>query len=242
MICPQKIIEASLDRWEEIHWQIHQIERNYHEPKGVRYSFNALIRAAKEVPQILSMELQNRSDYRTSIKPILEQLRTDPLFSLLSTKRNFVVHQGMLEIMSKGSIGTTEGRGWKIGLPFQVHPTESSDEAYERFKKMCRADPKIRGMLGPDCDSRPMIRRVWLLPDLPEQDFLEIADSSWRTCGEILSDIVVHLGGVPLDLQLTCRHDPEKVRTKIYSQDDFFRTVDGVDIATGKRIRSEKEA
>ena len=239
MSCPHQLIAGSLDRWEEVHWQIHQIERNYHIPEGVRYSFNALIRAAKEIPQIVLMELQNRSDYHTSLKPILERLRADPLFSLLSKKRDFVVHRGMLEVLSKGSIGTTEGKGWKIGFPFPVHPTETSDEAYERFKQVCRADAEVRGLMGPDCDSRPMLRREWLLPDLPKQDFLEIAVSSWRTCGAVLSEIVIQFGGAPLDLQLTCRHEPEKVRTKVYSQEDFFRTVDGIDITTGKRIRNE---
>ena len=182
------------------------------------------------------MELQNRPDYHSNIKPILERLRTDPLFLLLSKKRDFVVHQGMLEVLSKGSIGTTEGKGWKIGFPFPVHPTETSDEAYKRFKEICRTRPEVRSLMGPDCDSRPMLQRVWLLPDFPAQDFLEIAVSSWRACGAILSDILVQLGGAPLDLQLTCRHEPDKVRTKVFSQGDFFRTVDGIDITTGKQI------
>lgn len=236
MSCVHGQIEASLDRWLEVHWQIHQIEAHYHNPDGVRFSFNALIRAAKEIPQILLMELQRQPNYRTEIKPKVEALRADPLFSLLSEKRDYVVHRGMLEVQSTGSIGTTEGRGWKIGFPFPVHPWESSDDAYQRFLKACKSDREIRQLMGPDCDSSPMIERVWRLPDFPDKDFLEIAVASWRTSGNLLSDILVLLGGARLDTELSCAHDPALVRRKVYSQAEFFRIIDSIDVATGKRI------
>ena len=234
MSCPHTEIEASLDRWQEVHWQIHQVEAHYHYPEGVRFSFNALIRAAKEIPQILAMELQNRDDYRNEIRPHIDALKEDPLFALLAKKRDYIVHRGMLEVESTGSIGTTEGRDWKIGFPFPVQPSESSDEAYLRFQRACKRDKEVRQLMGPDCDSRPMIERVWRLSDFPDKDFLEIAIDAWRTCGHILSRIVVHLGGENLDTQLLCAHDPASVRRKVYSQAEFFRTVDGIDINTGK--------
>lgn len=234
MHCIHKHIEASLDRWQEVHWQIHQIENHYHEPDGVRFSFNALIRAAKEIPQILSMELQNRDDYREHIRPILDDLKDDPLFSLLSKKRDFVVHRGMLEIHSSGSIGTTEGRGWKIAFPFRVEPWESSNDAYLRFRETCKRDKGIRNLMGPDCDSWPMLQRKWLLPEFPDDDFLEVAVTTWRTSGAAISRILTHLGGDNLGTELLCAHDPEKVRNREYSQEEFFRFVDGVDIRTGE--------
>lgn len=236
MNCPHDQIAASLDRWQEVHWQIHQIEKNYHDPDGVRYSFNALIRATKEIPQLLSMELQKRLDYRAVLKPKIEALRNDPLFALLAKNRDYVVHQGTLKVFSKGSIGTTEGKGWKIGFQYAVYPTESSDDAYRRFIETCIKDEEIRDLMGPDCDSNPMLQRVWLLPELPDRDFLDIAVSAWRTCGKLLSEIVVHLGGAPLDTELSCAHDPEAVRRKVYSAAEFFRIVDGIDIKTGEKI------
>ena len=140
MKCVHKSIESSLDRFSEVHWQIHQIEQHYHSPERVRFPFNGFIRAIKEIPQILSMELQNRNDYDTIIKPKLETLERDPLFSLLSIKRNYIVHKGMLDIHSSGTIGTTEGKGFKIGFPFPVAPWETSDDAYSRFIKACQSE------------------------------------------------------------------------------------------------------
>ena len=230
MKCVHKSIESSLARFSEVHWQIHQIEQHYHSPEGVRFSFNGFIRAIKEIPRILSMELQNRNDYGTIIKPKLETLKRDPLFSLLSEKRNYIVHKGMLDIHSSGTIGTTEGRGFKIGFSFPVDLWETSDEAYSRFIKACQSDAFIRQLMGPDCDSWPMLQRKWCLPNFPDQDFLSVAVTAWQTCGTVISEILVHLGGEPLDTSLLCAPDPEKVRRKEYSQADFFRIVDGLNI------------
>ena len=142
----------------------------------------------------------------------------------------------MLEVNSSGSIGTTEGRNWKISFPFPVEPWETSDEAYLRFQNACKSDNTVRQLMGPDCDSWPMLQRRWSLPDFPDKDFLEIAITAWRTCGTILSEILVNLGGEGLDTQLICAHDPERVRRREYSQQEFFHIVDGIDIQTGERI------
>lgn len=71
--------------------------------------------------------------------------------------------------------------------------------------------------MGPGCDSWPMIQRKWGLPDFPEQDFLSVAVTAWQTCGKVISEILVHLGGKPLDTSLLCAPDPDKVRRKEYS-------------------------
>ena len=94
------------------------MESNYHSPDLFRYSLNSFIRAIKEIPQILKMELQNHSKYGTDFKPMIDGLKSDELFSLLSKQRDFVVHQGMLNILSSGTVGTIEGLGIKISRSF----------------------------------------------------------------------------------------------------------------------------
>ena len=230
MNCPHSHIEAALDRWSECHWHIHQMEANYHSPDLFRYSLNSFIRAVKEIPQILKMELQNHSQYRSDFKPIIDSFLSNKLMSLLHKKRDFIVHQGMLDILSKGSVGTTEGRGIKISIGFNVAPHESTQEAYERFKSLCKNDGVIRGLAGPDCDSWPMIRREWRIQEIPEDELLELSVNAWRLLGEVISKIVVTLGGEPLDLSFSCRHDPEKVKTMEFSQQEFFKSVDGIEI------------
>jgi hypothetical protein len=60
-------------------------------------------------------------------------MKKDELMSLLNKKRDFIVHRGMLEVLSHGNVGATEGRIIKISSGFQVAPYESTVEAYERF-------------------------------------------------------------------------------------------------------------
>ncbi len=153
-MCPQEHIEASLDRWTEAHWHIHQMEEHFHVPDLFRYSLNAFVRSLKEIPQILTMELQNQPEYQKQFKPAIDELNQDPLFCVFRQKRDFIVHRGTLRLHSSGSVGTTEGRGFKIGFPLRVSPDESSDEAYARFMELCRRDEYFPNLLRPDCDSR----------------------------------------------------------------------------------------
>lgn len=227
MTCVHRNIEAALDRWTECHWHIHQMEAYYHEPDLFRYSLNSYLRAVKEIPQILKMELQNHSSFKSTFKPQIDELRADALFDRLAKHRDFIVHQGMLEILSGGMVGTTEGRGFKIGVGFNVAPFESSDEAYERYKNACRSNKVFRGAFGPDCDSSPCIRREWKLPEFPDRDVLEVAVSAWGKAGEAISCILVSLGGEPIDVSFSCWHDPERVKMKVFSQKEFFESVDG---------------
>ncbi|WP_299011323.1 hypothetical protein [uncultured Shewanella sp.] len=230
MNCPHTKIEAALDRWSECHWYVHQMEENYHTPDLFRYSLNSFIRALKEIPQILKMELQNELSFKRQFKPIIDLLNNNELLSKLKKKRDFIVHQGMLEVESSGCIGTTEGRRIKMSVSMHVEPHETTQEAYDRFKDMCRNNPVLREMVGPDCDSWPMIRREWKTSDFTGKELLQLAIDAWSLVGEVISKIVQIMGGEPLDLSFSCRHDPEKVKIVEFSQHDFFMSVDGIDI------------
>src|SRR5262249_43051821 len=145
-----------------------------------------------------------------------------------------IVHQGMLNLKSRGSIGTTEGNRVKISFPFLVAPHETSDEAYRRYKQACRSDKVLRG-LGPDCDSAPALWRTWMIPQFPDRDLLDIAFEAWQAVGTLMSTTTVALGGQPLDLSMPCRHDTESVRIKRFSQHDFFLEVDDIDLHEEER-------
>jgi hypothetical protein len=206
------------------------MEAQYHDPDLFRYSLNSFIRAAKEVPGILMADLQQYPTVRAQIDGQLRQLQQNTLFSTLKKRRDFLVHRGMLNLHSRGSVGATEGRRIKITFPFPVAPHETSDEAYERYKDVCRKDKFWRNLTGPDCDSTPAIWRTWMIAEFPDKDLLEIAFEAWLLAGEVLSAAVVAFGGPPLDLTMSCRHDPQEVKIKRFSQHEFFLSVDGIDL------------
>lgn len=237
--CPHETIAPSLDRWQECHWHLHLMEQNYHEPESFRFSFNSFIRAIKEVPIILDHDLQSNPKVNSTIKPSLEELRRSALFNVLGKRRDFIVHHDMLNLNSRGSIGTTEGSRVKITFPFAVAPYETSDEAYQRYKQACRSDKLLRG-LGPDCDSVPALWRTWMIPQFPDRDLMDVAFEAWQAVGELMSATAVALGAEPLDLSMRCRHDPEVVRTKQFSQYEFVLEVDGIDLREEERRYRER--
>lgn len=239
--CVHTHLEASLDRWQECHWHLHQMEGNYHLPDAFRYSLNAFIRAIADVPELLTKNLERHESARRAIKPKLEELRATSLFSVLKEQRDFIVHRGMLAVQSKGAVYTMEGSKVKLSFPFRVETWESSDDAYERYKEACRKDKFWRG-IGPDCDSSPAIVRTWLIPQIPDRDLLEVAFDAWSCVGQLLSEAVIALGGDPLDLTMPCRHVPEFVRIKRYSQHEFFLSVDGIDLDEEERKWQEEKS
>ena len=176
------------------------------------------------------MELQNHDYFKTTFKPSIDLLHTNELLSLLHKKRDFLVHRGMLEVLSKGRVGTTEGRIVKMAMGFHVDSAESTLQAYERFKELCGNDKSIRGLLGPDCDSRPYITREWKIQEFPNIDMLDLSIEAWTFTGKILSRVILDLGDEKLDLSFSCRHEPSKVRTVEFGQREFFMSVDGIDI------------
>ena len=241
MTCVHTPLESSLDRWHECHWHLHQMEANYHQPDAFRYALNAFIRAIADVPELVTKNLERHESVRRAIKPKLEALKATDLFSILRRRRNFIVHQGMLDVESKGAIHTMEGNTVKLSFPFRVEAWESSDDAYERYKEACRKDQFWRG-IGPDCDSSPAIVRTWMIPDIPGRDLLEVAFDAWTLVGQLLSETVVALGADALDLSMPCRHAPELVRIKRYSQREFFMSVDGIEMDKEERNWQEDHA
>jgi hypothetical protein len=231
--CGHEVLGASLDRWHECHWHIHNLETYYHHPEPFRYSFNSFLRAVKEVPQLMKMELQPQPRFR-ELKRDVDALYKDPLLELLHHQRNFLVHQGSLKVLSKGNVGVAKGLHSKFQMNFNVAPFESSDEAYERFKEACRQHKDYRSLAGPHGDDvRPYIRREWRIPELPGLDLLDAAVTAWRQTGQVLSNVVTAIGARELDLSLSCRHEPAQVRVKEYSVYDFYRTVDGLELERG---------
>ncbi|WP_044528517.1 hypothetical protein [Herbaspirillum sp. B65] len=217
------------------------MEATYHVPDAFRYSLNAFIRAVADVPDLLTKNLEKHKSAHLLIKPKIKELKASSLYSILKVRRNFIVHQGMLAVQSNGAVYTMEGPRIKLSFPFRVEVWESSDAAYERYKEACRKDKFWRG-IGPDCDSSPAIVRTWLIPQIPGRDLLEVAFDAWSLVGNLISDAAIALGGDPIDLSMKCRHSPELVRIKRYSQHEFFMSVDGIDLDEEERKWKEQRS
>ena len=191
---------------------------------------------------MLMADLQRHPKIRAAIANELQQLRENELFATLKKQRDFLVHHGALTLQSHGRVQAMEGMRVKMSLPFPVAPHERSDDAYERYKETCRRNTVWRQLSGPDCDSVPTIWRTWVVPQFPGRDLLDVAFDAWSLNGKLLSATLVAFKGEPLDLSMSCRHDPERIRIRRYDQHEFFRVVDGVDLKEEERKWREHRA
>ncbi len=214
---PLTAIESAVDRFREAHFWIHTLEQYYHFADPFRWHLNAFLKSIKEVPQLLQMSLQNHKGFNKWYRQEREKLTADPLMRFLADQRDFVVHRGMLVPNSHGSIGITEGRGFKLGLTFPVHPLEDSDHAMLRYLHHAVKHGDFLQILAKDDDSLPCIHRVWRVPPF-EEEILDIAAQAWLRTGETVNAVVAWLGETPSELSLACRHSSQSVQYKLFDR------------------------
>lgn len=217
-------IESSLDRFQEAHFWIHSIEQFYHRADPFRWHLNAFLKALKEVPQVLQMELQNEAGFPTWFRERSEELKTDPLIRDLSKRRDMVVHKGMLVPDSRAYLGLTEGRGLKMGVWFPVHPLENSDDAMQRYLFHAKREGDFLELLRPDDDSLPCIERQWRLQGF-EEEIVDMCARAWLRIGKTLSAVVNWLGEELPPISLNCRHSSQHVQLKVYSREKLIQQM-----------------
>lgn len=222
-------IAASLDRFQEAHFWIHGLESHYHYAAQFRWHLNAFLKALKEVPQLLQMELQNEEGFPGWFRDQRSLLSNDPLIAHLSKQRDIIVHQRMLVPESRCRVGVTELRGMKLGIGLNVDPREDSDHAMHRYLGVAVERGDFLGILSPDEDSIPCVQRVWRLSGF-DQNIVEVCGRAWLRTGETVIEVIRWLGVEPPPLALDCRHADQEVQFKYYDRDKLtaqLRTLGG---------------
>lgn len=211
-------IEPSFDRFREAHFWIHGLEAHYHYAEQFRWHLNAFLKAIKEVPHLLQMDLQNEPGFSGWFREQKALLCDDPLIAHFSKQRDIVVHQRMLLPDSRCAVGVTELRGMKLGMGLNVDPRTDSDHAMHRYLAAAAERGDFLGILMPDEDSIPCVQRIWRLSGFDE-DIVALCARAWLRTGETFADVVRWLGAEPPPLSLDCRHADQKVQFKIYDRD-----------------------
>ena len=221
--CPHEKIGSALDRFQEAHFWIHMMEKYYHQADPFRWYLNVFLKAIKEVPGLLHMALQNEGGFTEWFRERREQLTADPLISVLSKQRDLVVHRHMLLPRSSGTVGITEGRGLKAGVSLPIHPLDDSYEALLRFAVSFK-DLDFLGLVTPDDESLPCVKREWRLPEFDEE-LVDLCARAWLRVGELIDAVLRWQGAEPPSLSLDCRHDSRQVRLKCYDRDALIKQV-----------------
>lgn len=222
MQCVHDKIAAALDRWQESHWFLHQVEAHYHEADTLRYSMNAFIRSVQEVPNLVTVALQNEPGFVAWHKPVKAALtKQGDLFSHIILHRNYIVHKSMMVPKSKAYMAAIRGYTVKMAFPFHVDPFDDSDEVVSRFVRMVPSNPILLGILAPDEVQQLAVIREWHLSDI-DDELIQAFRNAWLRVGKYLSDVLVFLGGDTLpDTLPDCFHDHRDHQYRRYPQVDL---------------------
>lgn len=224
MACAHEKIEAAIDRWQESHWYLHQIELNYHDADALRYSMNAFIRSLREIPDMITMALQSHEGFTEWHKPIRKEFELkDFLFSKIIQYRRHIVHKSMLKPDSKAFVASIRGYTIKMQFGFYVDPFEDSDLAMKRFVEYSEKNAILMRALAPDEVQVLALIRGWYVEGFDEE-IIESFRNAWVRVTTYLSDILEFLGeerfpeGLP-----PCFRDSRDFRYKKYH--DLHREI-----------------
>jgi hypothetical protein len=217
-------IPASFDRFQEAHFWIHGMETYYHLSAHFRWHFSAFLKALKEIPQLLQMELQNEPGFIAWFRDRRDLRARDPLIAYLSKQRDIVVHRDMLVPNSRCSVGITELRSMKLGMGVSSNPLEDSEHAMHPFLYMVAERGDVFSILTPDEDSVPCVHRIWRLTGFDEE-VIELCARGWLRTGETLAEVIRWLGAEPPPLSLDCRHGEQNVQFKLFDREKLNRQL-----------------
>jgi len=217
MICAHEKIEAALDRWQESHWYLHQIEVHYHNADALRYSMNAFIRSLREVPDMVTMALQKNDGFPAWHRPVKRSLELeDQLISQIVKHRNYIVHKSMLKPGSKAYVATVRGNIIKMRFGFYVDPFEDSDAAIQRFLAISKDNPLLLQALAPDEVQVLALIREWHIDGF-DSEIIEAFRNAWLRMAYYLSDVLAFLGEERFPEELPeCFKDTRMYRYKKY--------------------------
>jgi hypothetical protein len=215
-------LTSALDRFQEAHFWLHMMEQHYHSADQFRWHLNVFLKALREVPDMISMALQNEKDFPAWFRTRRKTLFDDPLMQALSKRRDQIVHGKMLVPKSRAEVGITELRGMKLGMTFPVHPLEDSDAGMERYLRSVKqsGDGKLADFLGVlilDEDSLPCVRREWRLAEFDEE-LVDLCARAWLQTSETLVSVLGWLGEDPPPQTLSCRSGHQAVLYKTYNR------------------------
>jgi hypothetical protein len=200
-------LESAFDRHAEAHWFLHQLNEQYHKARPFRFSLNAVLRALKEVPDVAQAAVKDQPDFASFYKPMLTELRADPVYRKFADDRNFIVHTGMLLPVSEvqAGLGVVRSAGFvpKISWPFGARPQDDSDEIMARCVELSRKDEVFAGLFSPqDDDQIPCVWRTWRLTSFPEEEVRQVVARTWKRVGALLVAFLNHVGNEhPIDFE-----------------------------------------
>ncbi len=218
-VCP---IPATHDKFEEAHYFLHRMMKEFHEPEPFRWNLNAFLQALRSVTLMLQTELTHREGFTDWYSPWQKQMKQDELLQRFLEGRNTVVHKGMLQHKSRIITGHFRGKviKWAFDIPFNVNE-RSEDILHFIIEKY--ADLFFIGKEHSAINEQFGVHRTWIVDDLGkgDEDVLILCHSAWSRVSQIVSAAHEFAGAGFNSINEEPReHDPETVNLLLESDID----------------------
>lgn len=186
--CP---IPATHDKYDEAHYFLERMMREYHHPHPFRWNLNAFLQALRAVDYMIRSELAHTDGFQAWYDAQIE--RTSEDLRRIIRARTVVVHEGMLQRQSLFESGLFRGRRFKLLCPVDVPWYMPSETILERTKVaftdffVGEEHAAIGEQLG--------VRRQWKVEELGHEEVLTVCDRAWLQAAEIV--IAAHIFAEP---------------------------------------------
>src|SRR3989442_2122848 len=117
--CP---IPNSHDKFEESHYHLEAMMKNYHAPDVFRFSLNSFLQSLRSVTFTIQKELSDKPGFEEWYGAQRQIMRDDEILKKFVAGRDIVVHEGNLNLNSVVQVGLFRGRKLKLvyGAPAPV--------------------------------------------------------------------------------------------------------------------------
>ncbi|HCM0974832.1 hypothetical protein ACEV7K_22195 [Vibrio parahaemolyticus] len=209
MKCPNsvavKALSSSMDRLNEAQWYVELMQENYHTANKFRWALTGFLRSIKEIPQIISMEVQQHPELKAWYKEARKEIQNDPIVKYLSKQRDVVVHQKALETASTATVGFVRGKQLKLGIKVPINPRYDSVEGILMYIDTVARGEDFLGILYTEDDGSgeySAVIREWKLPGYEDVEVTTLCKHVWELLGKTNVELARKLGADFFEPQL----------------------------------------
>jgi hypothetical protein len=181
-VCP---ILATHDKFEEAHYFLHGLMRNFHEPEEFRWNLNAFLQATRSIRDMIESELKNRKGFREWYQTWESFMDQDDLIRRFRKGRNIVVHRGMLRSKSSVEAGAFRGNLLKAALSMEIDISERSEDILHFIKE--HFIDLVGGEEHPFIGEQLGVRRTWIVEESGNEDVFTLCNRAWCRMSEAVS-------------------------------------------------------
>lgn len=188
--CP---LSGTDEKWLETGYFLHQMIEQYHHPFEFRCNLNAFLTSWLSISDYMRKEGgSGNRDFSKWFNARLDALKGNELINRFKDHRDLIVHTRMLAMQSTAEMGLFRGRTFKLGFGGNVNVFERSEDLLARVKKFATGLFIDEGhcALGEQLG----IRRVWIVPELGNEDVVELAIQAFRIAESFVDEAHAQLG------------------------------------------------